>query len=224
MARQDLAGQGSASRSNAGQYRAGQGIAQRNAERKNMKPQSVAFDVEIQGIAPLLQNNIEGAEEQMTRKGKRSTSGVRDIPDEWKGKLYRIERDGKLGHPSAAIESALVKAARDFKADKRRSMADVVKALVYVDGQYVELVGKKEPDRINRASCVNPNTKGRGFVYRPQFDEGWTGKFVLTCSDTEVIDIARLKEILDYAGYRVGIGDWRPKFGRFIVSKFKERK
>lgn len=188
------------------------------------KPQAVTFDVEIEGTAPLLQNNIEGSEEQMTRKGKRSTSGVKDDPDEWKGKLYRIKGNGKLGHPSAAIESALVKAARDFKADKRRSMADVVKALVYVDGQYVELVGKSEPDRVNRASCVNPNTKGRGFVYRPQFDQGWKGRFSMTCSDTEVIDVSRLKEILDYAGYRIGIGDWRPKFGRFMVTKFEGRK
>jgi len=189
-----------------------------------MNQKQVEVEVEITGIAPLLQNNIESAEQQMTRKGVRKTSGVKDCPEEWKGKLYRVNGNGVLGHPSAAIESALVRAGRDFKADKRRSMADVVKALLYVNDQFITLVGKDGPDRVNRASCVNPNTKGRGFVYRPQFDEGWVGRFTLVISDTEIIDVDRAKEILDHAGYRIGIGDWRPKFGRFYVSQFKIKK
>lgn len=28
------------------------------------------------------------------------------------------------------------------------------------------------------------------------------------------------QEILEYAGIRIGIGDWRPRFGRFYVSSF----
>lgn len=187
------------------------------------KQQSVTVDVQIEGIAPLLQNNIEGAEEQMLRKGKRSTSGVKDDPEEWKTKLYRVNGNGRLGHPGAAVESAIIRAARDFRADKRRSMADVAKALCYVNEPMIELDGKKEPDGIHRSSVVNPNTKGRGFVYRPMFNAGWIGSFTLTLADTEVFPVDRLKEILDYAGYRIGIGDWRPKFGRFFVRKFAVR-
>lgn len=178
-------------------------------------------DIEIQGIAPLLQNNIEGSMEQMTRKGKRRTGGVKDDAESWKGKLYRIE-DG-LGHPGAAIESALVKAGRDFKADKRRSMADIVKATCFVTEPYLTLVGKTEPDLINRASVVNPHTKGRCFCYRPMFETGWKGSFSLQIADLEMVSVDRIKEILDHAGRRVGIGDWRPKFGRFFVTRFETR-
>jgi len=183
---------------------------------------SVIIDCEIEGIAPLLQNNIEGSAEQMARKGKRSTGGVKDDPEEWKGKLYKI-KDG-LGHPGGAIDSALTKAARDFKADKRRSMADIIKAMCYVNEPFLELVGKSEPDSINRASVVNPHTKGRGFVYRPMFETGWKGSFSLTVADLEMVALEQVKEILDHAGRRVGIGDWRPKFGRFMVTKFEKRK
>ncbi len=183
---------------------------------------SVVIDVEIEGIAPLLQNNIDGSAEQMARKGKRSTGGVKDNPEEWKGKIYKIE--GGLGHPGGAIDSALVKAARDFKADKRRSMADVVKAICYVNEPFLTLVGKSEPDSINRASVVNPHTKGRGFIYRPLFETGWKASFSLTISDLEMTSIDQIKEILDHAGRRIGIGDWRPKFGRFFISRFETRK
>jgi hypothetical protein len=184
-------------------------------------PVQIVVDVEIRGIAPLLQHNIDGGEEQMLRKGKRKTGGVMDNPEEWRGFVYKL-KDGKLGHPSAAIENALENAARDFKADKRRSMRDVIKALVYTN-EPMAVLNRTEPDDVFRASVVNPNTKGRGFRYRPLFREGWVMSFSLTIADTEIVEVSRVKEILDYAGYRIGVGNWRPKFGRFLVQKFVPR-
>ena len=185
---------------------------------------SLNVHVEIKGIAPLLQHNIEGAEAQMLNKGKRKTGGVRDDPNEWKQWLYKIDGNGRLGHPSAAIETMFVKAARDFKADKRRTMAEVCKAAMFCNEKYVELVGKNGPDRVNRASVVNPNTRGRGFSYRPEFDAGWTGTFSITLSDLDLLPEDRAKEIMDHGGRLIGIGSWRPKFGRFIVTEWKAAK
>ena len=187
------------------------------------KAAQVVVDVEIEGIAPMLQHNIDGGEEQMLRKGKRATGGVMDNPDEWKAFFYK-DKDGKIGHPSAAVESALATAARDFKADKRRSMKDVIKALVYANETMMTFTNRTEKDiEVHRASVVNPNTKGRGFRYRPLFSIGWVLSFSLTIADTEVVEVSRVKEILDYAGYRIGVGNWRPKFGRFMVRKFAAR-
>lgn len=177
------------------------------------------IEVEIQGTAPLLQANVLSAEESLSRKGRRKTSGAKDDANEWKGFLYPI--DGGLGHPSAAIETALATAAREFKADKRRTMKDVVKACVFVEGDFITLVGKTEPDMIRRDIIVNPNTKGRGFVYRPLFHAGWKAKFNLILQDEDAVPADRLKEMLDFAGTRIGIGAWRPKFGRFMVTKFE---
>jgi len=66
--------------------------------------------------------------------------------------------------------------------------------------------------------------KARIVRYRPRFDK-WELDFTLRLHDdqlpTEVI-----KEILDYAGLYVGIGDFRPgkggKFGKFMVTRFEE--
>ena len=187
------------------------------------QPVSVIYDVEITGIAPMLQNNVGGSEGvgNVPRNPKRGVAGIKDNPDEWERKVYRS--NGHLGHPGAAIESALIKAARDFKADKRRTMVEMVKASMFVNEQFIDL-GVKKPDCVNRASAVNPNTKGRGFIYRPQFNAGWKGKFSLTVRNSDIIPVERIKEILEHAGRMVGIGDWRPKFGRFIVTEFKARK
>src|SRR3972149_588974 len=141
---------------------------------------SVVIEVELKGVAPLLQHNIDGGEEQMLNKGKRKSSGVCNDEEEWKRYLYRIQGNGKLGHPSAALESAFVKAARGFKADKRRTMAEIAKAAFFCNETYIELTGKTTPDRINRSSVVNPNTRGRGFRYRPEFDAGCGGRIAVT--------------------------------------------
>lgn len=181
-------------------------------------------DIEIQGVACLLQNNIEAAPGVGIKpeNTKRHTSGIHNDPEEWKDRVYK-QPNGRLGHPGAAIESALVKSAREFKADKRRSYAEIVKASCFVNEKFIDL-GVKKPDEVNRASVVNPNTRGRGFSYRPQLNPGWKGTFSLTIQNSEVIPIERVKEILDHAGMMVGIGDWRPKFGRFICTKFQVRK
>jgi hypothetical protein len=178
------------------------------------------IEVEIQGIADLLQANVLSAEEGLSGSHKRrKTSGAKNEPEEWKKFLYPVE--GGLGHPSAAIESALATAAREFKADKRRTMKDVVKACVFVEGDFITLSGKTEPDMIRRDIVVNPNTKGRGFVYRPLFNKGWKATFTLVLADEDAVPSDQLKEMLDFAGARIGIGAWRPKFGRFMVTKFE---
>jgi hypothetical protein len=185
---------------------------------------SIVVDVEIKGVAPLLQHNIDGGEQQMLGKGKRKTSGVANDEEEWKRFLYRADGTGRLGHPSSALESLFVKAARDFKADKRRTMAEIAKATMFCNETLFEIVGKTGPDRVNRSSVVNPNTRGRGFRYRPEFDAGWIGRVSITIADLELMPEPRAKEILEHGGRLIGIGDWRPKFGRFIVTKWKVRK
>jgi hypothetical protein len=56
---------------------------------------------------------------------------------------------------------------------------------------------------------------------RPRFDN-WGLSFVIETLD-EQLPVSAIKEILDYAG-KVGLGDYRPRFGRFIVTEFKEEK
>lgn len=181
----------------------------------------LTVECEIRGIAVMLQNNALGSDEQIKQKGRRATSGAFNNPEEWRGKLHRC-KDGTIGHPAVALERMLETAAREFKADKRRTMKEVVKACIFVKPDMIPINNAiTEPDFIHEAQAVNPNTRGRGIRYRPAFKEGWTMKFNVEIDDADAVPPDRLKEMLDFAGKRIGLGDWRPRYGRFVVSEYK---
>ena len=186
-----------------------------------MLPTQTVIQVEIKGTRPLLQDNIEGSQLDGAIKKKKST-GIKDTPDEWKGKVYAIEGTDKLGHPGRAIERAMEEAGSAFKAGKKGTLRKAVKSSVEVEDLFAVIKGKTKPDYILRSSVVNPNTRGRGFVYRPQFNSGWIISFKLCLSNEDALDKKQAKEVLEYAGQRIGIGAWRPKYGKFEIIKFQE--
>ena len=55
---------------------------------------------------------------------------------------------------------------------------------------------------------------------RPAFSPGWLLDFQIEVIDDQ-INSTLLQDVLVLAGKTVGIGDFRPKFGRFSVVKFE---
>lgn len=55
---------------------------------------------------------------------------------------------------------------------------------------------------------------------RPIFKE-WSCKFTVRILAGAGVGIEDLKEAVEQAGLRVGLGDYRPRFGRFVVQAFK---
>ena len=64
---------------------------------------------------------------------------------------------------------------------------------------------------VNRARIVRA---------RPRFDS-WSLEFVIQCID-ERIDESRISDVLIEAGCYHGIGDFRPRYGRFTLESFEE--
>lgn len=60
--------------------------------------------------------------------------------------------------------------------------------------------------------------KARIIRIRPMIPTGWSLTFEVEFDDTIVNPKSLLKAMTD-AGSLVGIGDWRPKFGRFLVEE-----
>jgi hypothetical protein len=58
-------------------------------------------------------------------------------------------------------------------------------------------------------------------VTRPIY-EGWKIGFKITVGDSNTLPLESLKDILVEAGQSVGIGTYRPTFGRFAVTKFEK--
>ena len=55
---------------------------------------------------------------------------------------------------------------------------------------------------------------------RPALRSGWKINLVLQVLTPEYIDQTFLNETLQSAGRLIGVGDFRPTFGRFMVTKF----
>ena len=179
----------------------------------------IEYNVEIQGTTSLLFNRFVDASID-TEVKKRAGSVKKQEP---KDKLYVLP-DGKVYTPSTHIMGMLVNAGKNFKIQGK------------MKANYSKLIGSAvevNPDCIEHKiqswipfsiSAVNPMTRGRMMVTRPMMDK-WKLEFNIKFNENDIpTDV--MKNILDFGGQYVGIGDWRPekkgKYGKFIVTKFKE--
>ena len=179
------------------------------------------YKIEIEGISPLIQNNPAEALKGMAKNSRRKATPSVEPDESWRVKVY-LDSDGKtLQHPSIALESILKEAATTFKAKGRGSMKTAVKRTCFVNGDWLTITNKSQPDSIRE---VHPRNSAGQLVpnYLPEFSAGWRMEFFLTLTEDEILSPHHLKEILDFAGQRIGIGVSRPKYGRFIVTTFQE--
>jgi hypothetical protein len=56
---------------------------------------------------------------------------------------------------------------------------------------------------------------------RPCFNTGWSATVIFLCQSPNYIPPTSLAEALNDAGRLVGVGDFRPSFGRFTVTSFE---
>ena len=51
--------------------------------------------------------------------------------------------------------------------------------------------------------------------------QGWQAKFELIVLTPEYIDPMQLHQVTSQAGLLVGVGDFRPTFGRFVITNWE---
>lgn len=173
------------------------------------------YDVTIEGISPLLMNRF--AEEKAEEVVKRVT-GVR-VPEEVAVSLY-ILPDGKIYQPASHVEASMIKAAANFNitGKGKKTYKDLAKSSIFVEPDAI--IHEIQTYDIDKRPVVNPVTRGRVIRARPILRE-WVLNFRIKVLDDQFPKEV-VKNILDYSGSAVGIGDYRPRFGRFIVTKFEQ--
>jgi hypothetical protein len=190
----------------------------------------VTIKVKIKGVAPLLHHNgIFADPTNEWNKKLKDISGKRKKTDadyvaikkiEFMGGLYYREGLG-VYIPDTWLEKSIRDGAADFKKGKN------VLSGVQVVNQCNKLIfdGPQTPDEL----FEDPNfVDTRGVVIqrarimrtRPKF-ENWECEFVLNITET-VISPGDVQKALEISGMLKGLGDYRPKFGRFEVVSFKE--
>jgi len=177
------------------------------------------IEARIEGITPLLMNRFRDSqiEGKSTKKGEQKEIDIKD-------KLY-LDEAGKPYLPAVYIQRALIDAGKrlQVRGQKKATYSKIVGSVVSIEPEALVLEGKYVPFRI---SAVNPMTKGRMMVTRPRFDK-WASEFEIDVQGDSV-GFETMNQLLVEAGQSTGIGDWRPekkgKFGKFVVTKFKELK
>lgn|SRR5574340_67372 len=156
------------------------------------------------------------AHKELTSKRKKTDEDHEAIArSEYIGALY-IDRDGPY-IPSINLESCIVEAAKMQKLGKHVKRA----VMVYEDKLHLKYSGPRDAEGLaNDTRFVDARSvrvsMARLMRYRPRFNE-WEAECTLAI-DTEQINANEIKQIIDNAGRLVGLGDFRPKFGRFSVE------
>jgi hypothetical protein len=189
------------------------------------------IEAEIEGISDLLLHNGQLADprNKWSKALKALTSQKKKTDDqhveiqhvEFLGSLYWDPETG-VYLPGEMLEAALLAGARkDKKGPEFKSavFCDGDAALIYSgprdpealweDGSFKDLRGVK----IQRARCMR---------CRPKFSKGWRAKFRLSILDGAEVAIEEVNRALTKAGALIGLGDYRPRFGRFKVISFSE--
>ncbi|WP_206832090.1 hypothetical protein [Alicyclobacillus fructus] len=173
--------------------------------------------VRLRGSVPILFHRWDC--EDVEAKAQAAKGSAAKKSDNWEAYLYRNE-NGEICIPGVYVHQALANAAR-FKQDPRsprKSLFDLARA-AFVVTPWLASTSKKEPDYLDRRRVlIQRNGVTR---VRPALLPGWEVEFQIECLLPEYISPELLYDLLTQAGRLVGIGDYRPMFGRFQVVEYK---
>lgn len=189
------------------------------------------FAVTTRGIQPLLMKSARGIDptDPMVKQIKSFTSKKTKKTD---SDLLEIDRLDFLislywnGQYVYVPDVNILGSLRDGAKANRRGRE--VQAGVDVLEIEVPLLydGPKTPEElytqkwVDRRSISNAGSGGRVMRTRPRFNQ-WGLSFTLVI-DEHVASPDDMKAALEHAGLRCGIGDYRPRFGRYEVTGWKE--
>jgi len=152
---------------------------------------------------------------KITSKGRKQTDDdhMRRYRLEWEGALYWNETLGPV-IPTTMIERLI-----QLGASKSKKGKDVAAACICsLPEVKLEYKGPRTQDELYAQGfflkvpvVVN---RGRIMKCRPKFPPGWWLVFDLEY-DKSIINEATLVDACDDAGALIGLGDWKPRFGRF---------
>ncbi len=187
--------------------------------------------LKLTGARPFLMHNARLSDPlDAATKALKEVTGKRNKTDDDHLEVGRLEFIGGLyldekGHPmipSDMILACLTGAARKSKDGKRFQegvWCDVVGFPLKYDGPKDAMGLWNAP---KSKFCLRRSVKvkqARVMRTRPRFPL-WAAE-VLLSFDTAVLDKAEILHAAEVAGSYVGIGDWRPQYGRFTVEAVK---
>ncbi len=172
------------------------------------------IEVTVKGLKPfgLLQNRFPDEQHPENESNRRKK--VYNAEEDAERALYKNEK-GVICQPAVHFEAAMIKAATAFKFTGKKSFKDAFKGGIIVTPMMIphknpKWILDRRPEVVIRARIMRA---------RPMFND-WELDFNIESIDDR-IDAKTIEEVLKEAGIHQGIGDHRPRYGRFEVTKFK---
>jgi len=183
------------------------------------------LNVKIEGIAPLIMHSVRTANplDPITKKmkeisGKRSKTEA-DFTSlarlEWKAGLY-VNADNRIIVPDINVERTIWEGAKQDKNGKK-----FLSSFMVTQSPMLQYTGPNDPEKLIEDGnfwftvpvVVNRN---RVMRTRPIFND-WSLEFECHYNES-VLNQSEIETAIRKAGELVGLCDWRPKFGRFMVK------
>lgn len=173
--------------------------------------------VTIEGTAPFLFHrwNVEAvAEKAKAAKGSKSKK-----TDNVESYVWRMDST-RVAIPGEYFRQSIIHAAKYMQDPRspRKSAMDLFKAGLIMQTELADL-GKTTWDYLDQRR-VTVQRSGVTRV-RPALFAGWRATFDLDVILPEYISGERLHHAIQNAGRLVGVGDFRPTYGRFQIIEFK---
>jgi hypothetical protein len=181
---------------------------------------------QIEGIAPLIMHNGQLADPgNCWAKEMKKVSGKRGKTEEDYAELSRLEwfgglytNDGRIGIPADVLLGFMLKAGKQFK------LGPKVSAGIFETQEFYTLNydGPKDPEKLFAAGTHIDKrgvkvTTSRVMRTRPIF-RTWSLDFGVNVN-TDIIDLDDVAKLVERGGEAVGLGDYRPRYGRFVTNR-----
>lgn len=183
------------------------------------------ISITIEGTSPLLMNRFTDAAAIAATSGIRGSGPRSDEPrDDAESRLYTNE-EGVIIIPGPNLLRCITEGGKFHKAGKSKVTtlkSSLIPGSTIFNEIYVVLE-HEQPWKVDTRPIRIPTTGGRILRHRPCFDD-WRLTFSVEL-DTDTIPVKLFRMIVDDAGKKIGLGDFRPDckgpYGRFVVVNWK---
>lgn len=158
------------------------------------------------------------------KKQKTDADHVETSRIEFDGSMYYNDKVGPY-IPTDNLQACMIEGARKRKLGKEfESLVEVVIPDEGPEGYVLDYEGPRKMDALwthyfylRKGARVG---QSRVVRTRPRFPTGWSCTF-----EIEILDGGpqpeQVKQAFTDAGKLIGIGDWTPRYGRFVVDEFR---
>lgn len=167
----------------------------------------------IEGVAPLLFSRM-----YTDMEGPGGKPSSEEKAAEAFNKLHRDDNGAYI--PAAMFKQSILGGAKAGSVKNgRASFATLFEAVLFAQGHLY--LGKETYDQVFEHWGRRPPRTGGSIIIRyPWFDVGWKAAFTLVLTQGDKHTAEAVRQSLDAAGLLVGLGSWRPEYGRFLVTEF----